>query len=286
MTPQDFDYLRKLLRDRSGLVLSAEKQYLAESRLMPVARRHGIPTLGALVERLKATAPALSTEVIDAMTTNETFFFRDKIPFEHLRATVIPALTAARGRNKRIRIWCTAASSGQEPYSIAMTLKEMREAAGFNFEIIATDLCGDMIERGKAGVYSQFEVQRGLPITLLVKYFVQVGEMWQIAPVLRDMVQFRPLNLLNDFSPLGQFDLVFCRNVLIYFDQPTKTSVLDRIGKQIPDDGYLVLGAAETVVGLTDAFKPVPEKRGLYAPNVEARRKAINGKIIKFAAKA
>ena len=273
MTPEDFDYLRKLLKERSGLVLSAEKQYLAESRLLPVARRHGMSTLAELVGALKApAASALASEVVDAMTTNETFFFRDKMPFEHVRDTVLPALIAARAREKRIRIWCAAASTGQEPYSIAMTLKSMEaQLAGFRVDILATDLVGEVLERAKAGIYSQFEVQRGLPIQMLVKYFRQNGESWQIVPELREMVQFRTLNLLNDFSPLGRFDLVFCRNVLIYFDQPTKTQVLDRLARQMPDDGFLVLGAAETVVGLTDAFKPVPERRGLYAPNPERR---------------
>lgn len=284
MTPQDFDYLRKLLRDRSGLVLSAEKQYLAESRLLPVARRHGLATLGELVAKLRLQASLLVTEVVDAMTTNETFFFRDKIPFEHVRDTVMPALIAARAREKRIRIWCTAASTGQEPYSLAMTLKAMNaQLAGFRIEILATDISGEVLERAKAGVYSQFEVQRGLPIQLLVKYFSQVGEMWQIAPELRAMVQFRPINLLNDFKPFGTFDLVFCRNVLIYFDQQTKIGVLNRIGRQMAGDGYLVLGAAETVIGLTDTLKPVSDRRGLYAPNAAARDGRDN--ILRFAAK-
>ena len=288
MTPEDFDYLRKLLRERSGLVLAAEKQYLAESRLLPVARRHGMSTLTELVGALKArAASALAGEVVDAMTTNETFFFRDKMPFEHVRDTVLPALIAARAREKRIRIWCAAASTGQEPYSIAMTLKSMAPAlAGFRVDILATDLVGDVLERARTGIYSQFEVQRGLPIQMLVQYFRQNGESWQIVPELRKMVQFRTLNLLNDFSPLGRFDLVFCRNVLIYFDQPAKTQVLDRLARQMPDDGYLVLGAAETVVGLTDAFKPMPERRGLYAPNPE-RRSSSNtlGTVTRFAAK-
>jgi chemotaxis protein methyltransferase CheR len=269
-------------------VLSADKQYLAESRLLPVARRHGIATLGDLVGKLKTAPRALATEVVEAMTTNETFFFRDKIPFDHVRDTIMPALAAARAGSKRIRIWCTAASSGQEPYSLAMTLKSMGTAlAGLRFEILATDLCGGLIERAKAGVYSQFEVQRGLPIQLLIKYFTQVGDNWQVAPELRGMVQVRPLNLLNDFSPLGSFDLVFCRNVLIYFDQPTKTAVLERIARQIPADGFLVLGAAETVVGLTDSFTPVPDKRGLYAPNTLPRSARVNesGNVLRFAAK-
>ena len=287
MTPQDFDYLRQLLRERSGLMLSAEKQYLAESRLLPVARRHELKTLGELIAAVRAQPAApLVSEVVEAMTTNETFFFRDKTPFEHFRQTIMPALIEKRAREKRIRIWCAAASTGQEPYSLAMALKEMAVTqpalANFRIEILATDLSGEVLERAKAGIYSQFEVQRGLPIQLLLKYFKQSGESWQIAPDIRAMVQLRPLNLLNDFSPLGTFDLVFCRNVLIYFDQPTKINVFNRIAKQIPDDGFLVLGAAETVVGLTDAFKPVPDKRGLYAPNPEARQ-GLNGNIVKIA---
>ncbi|HEU5018601.1 MAG TPA: protein-glutamate O-methyltransferase CheR [Pseudolabrys sp.] len=285
MTPQDFDYLRKHLKERSGLVLAVEKQYLAESRLLPVARRHGMSTLTELIDRLKTrTHPTLAGEVVDAMTTNETFFFRDKIPFDQARDTVLPALLAARAREKRIRIWCTAASTGQEPYSLAMMLKGMGAVLdGFRVDILATDLVADVIERAKAGIYSQFEVQRGLPIQLLLKYFTQVGEMWQIAPDLRAMVQFRPLNLLNDFAPLGRFDLVFCRNVLIYFDQAAKTQVLERIARQMPDDGFLVLGAAETVIGLTDRFKPVPDKRGLYAPKAGARSNEQVANTLRFA---
>ena len=288
MTPQDFDYLRKLLRERSGLMLSAEKQYLAESRLLPVARRHGLATLAELIGKLKAMPVApLTSEVVDAMTTNETFFFRDKMPFDHFRDTILPALIVARAREKRIRIWCTAASTGQEPYSLAMIIKSFgAKLAGFRFDILATDLSADVLARAKAGIYSQFEVQRGLPIQLLVKYFAQVGETWQIAPEIRAMVQFRPLNLLNDFSPLGAFDLVFCRNVLIYFEQDTKIAVLNRLVRQMPDDGFLSLGAAETVVGLTDAFKPMVDRRGLYVPNLARAERTGVSKVLKFAAKA
>jgi chemotaxis protein methyltransferase CheR len=288
MTPEDFGYLRKLLKERSGLVLSAEKQYLAESRLLPLARKNGMTTLTELIGRLKeAKASPLASEVVDAMTTNETFFFRDKIPFEHFRDTVMPALIEKRAREKRIRIWCTAASSGQEPYSLAMMLKGMGAAlTGYKVQILATDICAQVLEKAKAGIYSQFEVQRGLPIQLLVKFFTQIGECWQIAPELRAMVQFRTLNLLNDFSPLGTFDIVFCRNVLIYFDQPTKIGVLDRLARRMPEDGFLVLGAAETVVGLTDAFKPIADKRGLYAPSAAARMPEPAGNVVKIAAKA
>ncbi|HZL31543.1 MAG TPA: protein-glutamate O-methyltransferase CheR [Pseudolabrys sp.] len=278
MTPQDFDYLRQMLRERSGLMLSAEKQYLAESRLLPVARRHGLVTLTDLIGKLRTNPAApLGAEIVEAMTTNETFFFRDKMPFDHFRQTIMPALLSARAREKRIRIWCAAASTGQEPYSLAMMLREMSDPlTGFRVEILATDLAGEVLERARAGIYTQFEVQRGLPIQQLLKYFTQTGDSWQLAADVRAMVHFRTLNLLNDFSPLGSFDVVFCRNVLIYFDQETKIGVFNRLARQIPNDGYLVLGAAETVVGLTDAFKPLPDKRGLYAPNAAARH-AING---------
>jgi len=289
MTPHDFDFLRRMLKERSGLVLSAEKDYLLESRLLPLARRHGMTSLGELATRLRQPGSAsLAIAVTEAMTTNETFFFRDRIPFDHLRETVIPALVAARSRERRIRIWCTAAASGQEPYSIAMVLKGLgAQLNGFRVDIVATDLSADVIDRAKAGIYSQFEVQRGLPIQLLVKYFSKSGDAWEIAPELRGMVQFRTLNLLNDFSPLGQFDVVFCRNVLIYFDQPTKVGVLERIARQMPRDGYLMLGAAETVVGLTDCFVPLPEKRGLYMAADPARRSpALGRNVTRLTAKA
>ena len=273
MTPLDYDYLRKLLRERSGLVLSADKQYLVESRLTPLARKAGIASLGELVAKLKGGNDKLTVDVVEAMTTNESFFYRDKIPFDHFRDAIVPGLMAARAKERRIRIWCAAASTGQEPYSLAMCLKEMKDKlGGWRVEILATDLSMEVLEKAKSGIYSQFEVQRGLPIQLLVKYFTQVGDTWQIAPEIRAMVQYRPLNLLADYASLGRFDVVFCRNVLIYFDQDTKTGVLNRIARQLDSEGYLVLGAAETVVGLTDAFKPVADKRGLYAPNKDSKQ--------------
>lgn len=268
MTGNDYDFIRKLLKQRSGLMLSAEKQYLVESRLMPVAQRNRIPNLFELARRLRTgTDEALIAEVVEAMTTNETFFFRDRLPFDHFKGVILPGLMAARERHKRIRIWCAAASTGQEPYSLAMAIREMGPALdGFRIEILATDLSHEVLEKAQAGIYSQFEVQRGLPIQLLLKYFTQHGETWQIAPEIRAMVQYRPLNLLSDFSRLGLFDLIVCRNVLIYFDQPTKSDVLDRLARVVAQDGFLILGAAETTIGLTHAFKSVPDKRGLYAP--------------------
>jgi len=272
VTPLDYEYLRKLLKDRSGLMLSADKQYLVESRLTPVTRKAGLASLGDLVTKLKGGNEDLTVDVVEAMTTNESFFFRDKIPFEHFRDAIMPALMTTRARERRIRIWCAAASTGQEPYSLAMSLKEMKDKlGGWRIEILGTDISVDVLEKAKAGVYSQFEVQRGLPIQMLVKYFTQAGDTWQIASEIRAMVQYRQHNLLADFAGFGRFDIVFCRNVLIYFDHDTKSGVLNRIARQLQPDGYLVLGAAETVVGLSDAFKPIPDKRGLYAPNKDAR---------------
>jgi chemotaxis protein methyltransferase CheR len=278
VTPSDYDYLRKLLKERSGLMLSADKQYLVESRLLPIARRIGVPQLADLVVKLKAPgAEPLTVDVVEAMTTNESFFYRDKVPFDQFREVVVPSLIKARAAQRRIRIWCAAASTGQEPYSLAMILKEMAvPLAGWRTEIIATDISNEVLEKARAGLYSQFEVQRGLPIQMLMKYFTQAGETWQISPEIKAMVQYRPLNLLADFGHLGKFDVVFCRNVLIYFDQETKIGVFERLARVTETDGYLVLGAAETVVGLTEVFKPLADRRGLYVPNT-APAKAVGG---------
>jgi chemotaxis protein methyltransferase CheR len=268
VNPSDYEYLRKLLKDHSGLDLSADKQYLIESRLLPLSRKCGVPGIGELVQKMKGGSSLIIAQVVEAMTTNETFFFRDKVPFEHFRDTIMPEMLKARAGRKSIRIWCAAGSTGQEPYSLAMCLKEMSAAlAGWRVEIIATDLSQEVLEKSRAGIYSQFEVQRGLPIQLLVKHFKQNGELWQISPEVRAMVQHRQLNLLHDFSQLGAFDVIFCRNVLIYFDQDTKVNIFGRLAKTMEADGFLVLGAAETVVGLTDVFKPFPDKRGLYRPS-------------------
>ena len=277
MNPPDYEYLRKLLKERSGLDLSADKQYLIESRLLPLARKAGLSGIPELVQKLQGGSSALITSVVEAMTTNETFFFRDKVPFDHFRDTIMPEILKARASRRSVRIWCAAGSTGQEPYSLAMTLKEMGAAlTGWRVEIIATDLSQEVLEKAKAGVYSQFEVQRGLPIQMLMKYFKQTGETWQVNPELRAMIQHRQLNLLQDFSHLGTFDVIFCRNVLIYFDQETKINIFNRLARQIEPDGFLVLGAAETVVGLTDTFRPLADRRGLYKPN-DARAAAPVG---------
>jgi chemotaxis protein methyltransferase CheR len=267
MNNDDFDLLSSLVRARSGLVLTPDKAYLLESRLLPVARKRSCKSLPELAALLRGKPDAaLVRDIVEAMTTNESFFFRDIKPFDQFKAFVLPQLVRARAASRSIRIWSAACSSGQEPYSLAMILSEQRaQLAGWRIEIVATDLSLEILEKAQAGMYSQFEVQRGLPIQLLVKYFKQQGERWQIDESIRKMVQFRPFNLLEDMAGLGRFDVVFCRNVLIYFDQPTKSAVLNRIGRQMAPDGYLYLGGAETVLGISDKLQPVPDHRGIYS---------------------
>jgi len=276
MTPQDYDFLRRFLKERSGLDLAADKQYLVESRLAPLTRRAGLAGISELVERIKMRPDSLATDLVEAMTINETFFFRDKAPFDALCDTIVPMLTGPRAQRKMLRVWCAAGSTGQESYSIAMCFKEMATLlAGWRIEILATDLSQGVLEKAKAGIYTQFEVQRGLPIQMLMKYFKQIGELWQINPDIRAMVQHRQLNLLQGFAHLGTFDIIFCRNVLIYFDQPTKSRLFAGLAKAIEPDGVLVLGAAETVIGLSDAFRPWPEHRGLYRLTPTAQPAAV-----------
>lgn len=266
MTVTDFDFICQILRERSGLVLTNDKAYLLESRLLPVARKWKLATFDDLVRLIRTKMDeAVIRDVVEAMTTNESFFFRDVKPFDQFKQVVLPALMKARVTTRSIRIWSAACSSGQEAYSLAMILSEMApQIAGWRIEIIGTDLSLEILQKAKDGLYSQFEVQRGLPITLLVKYFTQTGDRWEISQKIRNMVQYRPFNLLSDPTPLGRFDVVFCRNVLIYFDQPTKARVLNNIARLMPEDGYLFLGGAETVLGLSDRFQLVPGQRGIY----------------------
>jgi len=281
----DYEFLRKCLKERSGLDLSTDKQYLVESRLIPLARKAGLPGIAELIQKMKGGSDALIAEVVEAMTTNETFFFRDKIPFDHLRETIIPALLQARANRRSLRIWCAASSTGQEPYSVAMCLREISALAGWRIEILATDLSQGVLEKSRAGIFSQFEVQRGLPIQMLVKHFTQAGELWHLNADIRAMVMHRQLNLLQDFSHLGSFDVIFCRNVLIYFDADTKAEIFGRLAQAIEPDGVLLLGAAESVVGISDAFKPYPERRGLYRPNAARTVRAGSPAMMSLASK-
>lgn len=266
MKPEDFDFISFLVKQRSGLVLTKDKAYLLESRLMPVARKRGMRGLEELVNTIRTRKDeALARDVTEAMTTNESFFFRDIKPFELFRDVILPQILASRGTKRTFRIWSAASSSGQESYSLAMILKDnAAKLAGWRYEILGTDISTEMLDKAKAGLYSQFEVQRGLPIQVLLKYFQKRDDMWQVDPSLRAMVQYKEYNLLNDLKALGQFDVVFCRNVLIYFDQPTKARVLDGISRLMAPDGVLFLGGAETVLGISDRFKPVTGQRGVY----------------------
>jgi len=266
MKPEDFSYFCKLILDRTGLVLGPDKTYLIESRLTPVARRHNLAGLDALAAALRAGKdPAVLRDFTDALMTNESFFFRDIKPFDQFRDVVLPRMIAAR-TNKRLRIWSAACSTGQEAYSLAMILKEQGpKLAGWTFDIIGTDISSEVLARAQSGIYTQFEVQRGLPIQFLVKYFKQDGDKWQIAPEIRSMVRYHEFNLLNEPTALGGFDVVFCRNVLIYFEQKAKGAILDRISKLLPPDGLLYLGGAETVLGVSERFEPLAGHRGIYA---------------------
>jgi chemotaxis protein methyltransferase CheR len=273
VTELEFDSLRKFLKARSGLALTPEKRYLVESRLGPICAQHGLDGLAALVGRLRTMPdPALERAVVEAMTTNETFFFRDRVPFELFRDVLLPRSLAAQAATRRLRIWCAAASTGQEPYSLAMLLREIGpRLAGWSIEILATDIAAAVLEKAKAGIYSQFEVQRGLPIQLLLRYFKRDGESWQIDAGVRAMVQFRELNLLQGFAHLGSFDVILCRNVLIYFEAATKGDVLRRLSLSLNPQGSVLLGAAETVIGLSDALTPDPQHRGAYVRAASAQ---------------
>lgn len=269
MNPSDYEYLSSFLLGSSGLSLGTGKEYLLESRLIPLAQSLGFDGIGKLVTELrKGTDERVNSAVTEAMTTNETSFFRDKTPFEELRSLLLPALVAARRNPRSLRIWCAAASTGQEPYTIAMILNDsFPELAGWSIEIVATDIDTTALARAEAGIYTQFEVQRGLPVKLLMSHFEQNDKGWRIKDDLRSRIRWSQLNLLNDFSHLGAFDIVFCRNVLIYFQNETKQDILDRIAQRVKPDGYLYLGAAETVFGISDAFGRYKEcKSAVYRP--------------------
>ena len=266
MNQEDFQFVADLVKKRSGLALTKEKGYLLESRLQPLARKHGMKDIGDVVQAMRTRRDgSLMHEVTDALTTNETFFFRDIKPFDAFRDTVLPQLFETRKTQRAIKIWCAAASTGQEPYSLAIILKELAaKMAGWRVSIVGTDISTEALKRAKDGLFSQFEVQRGLPVQLMLKYFKKKENFWEIDPALKAMIQFREFNLLDSFKALGQFDVVFCRNVLIYFDTPAKSDILARIRQQMPADGILFLGGAETVLGITDKFKMVPGQRGIY----------------------
>ena len=263
-----FESIAALVRVRSGLTLGPDKRYLVETRLAPLLRREGLRDLAALSERLRRPAESeLAREVVEAMTTNESLFFRDEKPFQHVRQHAFPYLHQARPRSQELRIWSAAASSGQEAYSLAMLVAECRPLlANRPVKLIGTDIAREQLSRARQALYTDFEVQRGLPDLMLHKYFRKEDAGWRVNAALRGNVEFREWNLLADPAPLGRFDIVFCRNVLIYFDAPTKTRVLEGIARQMPADGFLYLGCAETILGLTGLLQPVVGERGVYSP--------------------
>lgn len=273
MTPESFSFLAGLVKARSGIVLTADKGYMLETRLAPMLRREGLAGLDALALRLRGPrSESLAAEMVEALTTNESSFFRDGRPFEHLKR-LLPKLAAARPAGQAIRIWSAACSSGQEAYSIAMTVAELGAAlGGRRVEIVGTDISREMLDRAQEGAFTQFEVQRGLPVQMLVKHFRQEGGRWRVAPELRAMTRWQAFNLLDDPRGLGRFDVIFCRNVLIYFDAPTKSRVLAALAGQLVPDGVVYLGGAETVFGLTERLLPVSGERGVYEPARPAAR--------------
>lgn len=264
----DFDIYMELLKEKSGLVLTLDKTYLLESRLNPVASKWGFSSLDTLTNELRiAPDPKLIYDIVEAMTTNETSFFRDMRPFETFKNHTIPYMLQTRIHERKLRIWCAASSSGQEPYSLAMILKDHEtQFSRWNIDILATDISKAILDAARKGLYSQFEVQRGLPIQMLMAHFTkQENDRWQLSDKIMKMVNFQQFNLLDSMAGLGKFDIIFCRNVLIYFDEKTKSDIFARMARQLTDDGLLYLGGAETVIGITDEFAPVPEQRGLYA---------------------
>jgi chemotaxis protein methyltransferase CheR len=267
LSPLAFETLASLLKAKSGLMIGKDKLYLLETRLSEIIKREKLIDLNGLAERIRRPGnDVLARDVIEAMTTNESFFFRDDKPFRHFRTEALPRLAAARPPGSTIRIWSAASSSGQEAYSLAMIVAESSALLnGRKVEILGTDIARDQLARAREGVYSQFEVQRGLPVQMLMRYFRKEENNWRIADTIRAMAQFREYNLLSDLRSLGRFDIVFCRNVLIYFDQPTKSRVLEATAGLMPPDGLLYLGGAETVLGITGRFAPMPNERGVYA---------------------
>lgn len=269
MNDPDFDHFCQMVRERSGLVLTPEKAYLVNSRLGPVARSLGLAGVPELLTRLR-TAPTedLVQKSVDAMATHESFFFRDIAPFDQLAKTALPKLVEARRTTRSLRIWCAACSSGQEPYSVAMVLQEFgAQLSGWRLEIVATDMSAPILQKARSGLYSEFEARRGLSEERLQRWFKREGPNWRVQPALQQMVSFQPQNLLQGSAGMGQFDVIFCRNVLIYFDVAQKTKILADLARCLPGDGYLFLGSAETVIGVTDAFELTPGGRGLYRPS-------------------
>lgn len=267
MNPSELQVVIDRVLRKSGIVLDASKEYLVEARLGGICKAAGVSSISALLAQLRQpNGAAVERSIVEAMTTNETSFFRDVNPFDAVKKVVLPEIIARRGAERRIAVWCAASSTGQEPYSLAMLMREwFPQLAGWNVTFIASDLSRDVLERARAGRFSQLEVNRGLPAALMVKYFKKFGLDWEISPDIRKMVDFRLVNLLEAWPAMPLLDLVFIRNVLIYFSNETKTKILGRIRGMMHPSGYLFLGGAETTMNLDDQFERMPvEKTGCY----------------------
>lgn len=267
ITPENYDFLCKTVKEISGLFLDANKAYLVETRLQSVAKDFGFNSLNRLIEGLRGPMSLkLRTEIAEAMATPETFFFRDKKPFDQMKDVLLPEIIKRQSITKKISIWCAASSSGQEPYSLAMLCDDLSNTilSGYTVRIVASDFSNKILQKCNEGVYTQFEVQRGLPISYLMKYFQQKDSNWVVKDEIKRKIEFRNHNLLHSAAALGMFDIVFCRNVLFYFDQPSKIKILEDIARVTNPGGYLFLGSAETVIGITNKFTQPEEHRGFY----------------------
>jgi chemotaxis protein methyltransferase CheR len=267
MTDQEFEAIRKLLQDQSGIILEDGKQYLVETRLAPLLQQLKLKTLGDLVLETRSPRGAgLKRQIVEAMVTSESLFFRDHHPFQALRKTVLPDLLQRRRDQRRLNIWCAASAYGQEPYSVAMLIREhFPELASWNITLLATDISREVLARARAGRYSQIEVNRGLPAAFLVKYFTQHGTDWELKQVIRSMVDFQEINLTQAWPSLPPMDLVLVRNVMIYFEVTTKKTILGKMARLLQPDGYLLLGGAETTFNLDESFERVePLNCGMY----------------------
>jgi chemotaxis protein methyltransferase CheR len=275
MKPEDIEVVRGVVLSRSGVVIDPAKTYLIESRLTPLARREGYASPADLIQAIRSRRDdKLMWGVTEALTSSETSFFRDRTPFDLFREDMLPELAARRGE-RPIRVWSAACSTGQEPYSLAMIVDAERpHLPGAHIELYGSDLSERCLEKAQSGLYTQFEVQRGLPIRLLVQHFEQIDELWALSPRVRQMVRWRRINLLADLRALGQFDVIFCRNVVSAFDEAVRRRVLDQLASALPVDGRLVLGNDEAVEDVTDTLRPVPGWRGIYAPTPGVRQAA------------
>jgi chemotaxis protein methyltransferase CheR len=275
MKAEDIEVVRGVVLSRSGVVIDPTKTYLIESRLAPLARREGFASQADLIQAIRARRDdKLMWALTEALTSSETCFFRDRAPFDQFRDEILPELAGRRGEQP-IRVWSAACSTGQEPYSLAMIVDaERSNLSGARIELFASDLSERCLEKAQSGLYTQFEVQRGLPIQLLVRHFEQIEELWALSPRVRQMVRWRRINLLADLRALGQFDVIFCRNIISTFDEVVRRRVLEQLAQALPEDGRLILGVDETVVGVTEALQPLAGRRGVYTPNPGYRRAA------------